>query len=444
MSKPETLVGIDQLAQLALQTRHVKLRAGRDHGGEDVRRGRLIGLDEGQHEIEHASAVALRDPADAPEVDESHTAVAHREEVALVRVGMKGAYLEDLSQVAADPDLDDLAAVDPRVIHEIGPRAWHARHELHGEHARRRELIDRCGKGDAGVVGECLPEECQIAGLVLVVEFRAQGRHELTGESSDVVGATPCCVFGRRTSPACDDLEVDLHGRSRARPLHLDRHVALVVELGAVDLADRGRRQRHGVEFREELVDVASEFGRDQRPHVLEGQGGNVVLQPCELSGERRRDQVPARGQELAQLHVRRPEPLERTTHANLARRPPTLELGGIVGDLFERCPVGGVVGDLSVLEQKEDSLVPEDGGDLAVALGALVAPRSHRCGSDCGVGRDLAHVSFFLSAGCFKGLHREGGAPCAFVTVLRVFGLESVLQISPRLASGRGGSACA
>lgn len=53
---------------------------------------------------------------------------------------------------------------------------------------------------------------------------------------------------------------------------------------------------------------------------------------------------------------------------------PPTLELGGIVGHLFERCPIGGVVADLSFLEQKEDSLVPEDGSDLAVALGALVA----------------------------------------------------------------------
>ena len=404
----EALVGIDQPPQLALQTRHVKLRAGRDHGGQDVRRGCLIGLDEGQHEIEHPSAVALRDPADAPEVDEAHTAVGHREEVALVRVGMKGADLEDLPQVAADSGLDDLAAVDPRLIHEIGPRARHAGDELHGEHTRRSELIDRCRKGDAGVVGERLPEECQIAGLVLVVELRAQGRHELGGESGDVVGATPLRVFGRGPSPTCDDLEVELHGRSRARPLHLDRHVALVVEPGAIDLADRGGRQRHGVELRKELIDVGSELARDHRPHVLEGQGRNIVLQLRELGGERRRDQVTARRQELAQLHVGRPEPLECTTHSNLARRPSTLELRGIIGHIFERCPAGGVVADLGVLDQGEDSLIPENGGDLAVAPCALVTPRSYRCGWDCGVGRDLAHVSLFLSAVCFKGLHRE------------------------------------
>ena len=71
------------------------------------------------------------------------------------------------------------------------------------------------------------------------------------------------------------------------------------------------------------------------------GQGRNVVLQLGELSRERRRDEVAARRQELAHLHEGRPEPLERAPHADLPRRPPTLALGGIVGDLFERCPVG-------------------------------------------------------------------------------------------------------
>ena len=89
-------------------------------------------------------------------------------------------------------------------------------------------------------------------------------------------------------SPARDDLEVDLHGLGGARPLHLDGHVAPVVELGAIDLADGGRRQGHGVELRVELFDVGSEFGGDDRPHLLEGQGGNVVLQLRKLGGKSR------------------------------------------------------------------------------------------------------------------------------------------------------------
>ena len=120
------LVGIDQVPHLALQRRDVQARTGRDHRHEHIGGGRLVALDEGEHEIEHPRAVALRYPPHAAKVDEPHAAVGHGEEVALVGVGVEVAELEDLPQIAAHPGLDDLATVDPRLLHEVGSRARHA------------------------------------------------------------------------------------------------------------------------------------------------------------------------------------------------------------------------------------------------------------------------------------------------------------------------------
>ena len=88
-----------------------------------------------------------------------------------------------------------------------------------------------------------------------------------------------------------------------------------------------------------------------------------------------------ARRQELAHLDERRPQAFEGTPHADLARRLATLELGRVVGELVKRSPTGRVVAEPSVLEEKEDALVPEDRGDLAVAFAAALAAGLRRFG---------------------------------------------------------------
>ena len=57
-------------------------------------------------------AVAVGDGRDATEVDEADAAVGHGEEVALVRVGVERADLEDLHEVGVDAGLDESRTVD--------------------------------------------------------------------------------------------------------------------------------------------------------------------------------------------------------------------------------------------------------------------------------------------------------------------------------------------
>ena len=71
------------------------------------------------------------------------------------------------------------------------------------------------------------------------------------------------------------------------RVLHLDGHLAAVLgERGAVDLADRRRRDRLLVEALEELVDRIFEVLLDHPAHLLEGHGRGRVAELGELALE--------------------------------------------------------------------------------------------------------------------------------------------------------------
>lgn len=72
-----------------------------------------------------------------------------------------------------------------------------------------------------------------------------------------------------------------------------------------MDLAEGGGRQRFVVELFKQGADVRLEFLGDDRPNVVGGNGFDVVLKPRERVGVCLRQEVVARGQELAELDVR-------------------------------------------------------------------------------------------------------------------------------------------
>ena len=109
------------------------------------------------------------------------------------------------------------------------------------------------------------------------------------------------------------------------RPLDLDRDERPVGEGGAVDLRGRGGGERLLLDRREQLLRRSTELRLDHLAGVQPGERRGVGLQPGELGRPVRRQQVRARGQHLADLHVGRPELLQERRDALAARsRPPS------------------------------------------------------------------------------------------------------------------------
>ena len=95
-------------------------------------------------------------------------------------------------------------------------------------------------------------------------------------------------------------------------PLHLDHDLLTGAQAGGVDLGDRRRRDRGLVEPLEELLERAAEVDLDHRAHVGEGLGRHLVAQELELGDQLVGEQALATGDDLAELHVARAQPLER------------------------------------------------------------------------------------------------------------------------------------
>ena len=78
-------------------------------------------------------------------------------------------------------------------------------------------------------------------------------------------------------------LEVGAHRLGHARVLHLDGHLAPVVQAGAVDLADRGGRHGLLVELGEHVVEPLAQAVLDHLAHALERHARGGVAQLGQL-----------------------------------------------------------------------------------------------------------------------------------------------------------------
>ena len=106
---------------------------------------------------------------------------------------------------------------------------------------------------------------------------------------------------------------------------HLDRDLAD----SSVDRADgcemhlRDRCARYGrfIELNEDVAEWSSEGSLDGRDGHLRREGRHPILQPRELVGDVRRQQIPPGRQHLAELDEDRPKPFQRLAQSLAARR---------------------------------------------------------------------------------------------------------------------------
>ena len=94
----------------------------------------------------------------------------------------------------------------------------------------------------------------------------------------------------------------------------LDHDLLAAVQLGGVNLGDRRRGHRLGLERRERFLDRLAQLDLDHGAGGLAGEGGDLILQPFEFIGDIRRQQIAARRQHLAELDEDRSQRFQRQT----------------------------------------------------------------------------------------------------------------------------------
>jgi hypothetical protein len=105
----------------------------------------------------------------------------------------------------------------------------------------------------------------------------------------------------------------DVRRESRAdpRPLDLHRNRLAAVQDGPMHLTDRGGRERFVAERLEDRLRVGAELLADDHADFVVGERLDLVEELEQLVAVRRRQQVEAEGQHLAQLDPGATQPLE-------------------------------------------------------------------------------------------------------------------------------------
>ena len=193
-------------------------------------------------------------------------------------------------------------------------------------------------------------EAVGVASLVPVVELLADRARELVDHLARVDEVEHPHALFRESRRLVHQLEVGFDLARRVRPLHFDGNAAPVREHGAVNLADRRRGERLGLELEEEPLDRLPELFSDHTLDLGERDRPHVVLEPAQLGDDVRRDDVGSRREQLAELDERRAELVE-----HFAQMPATRGRGAVIGrttsatleDVAEAVPHGDL-GDLA------------------------------------------------------------------------------------------------
>ena len=249
-------------------------------GEQPVQRDRIAlgdGALRGELEIDGPCIEAL----EQAEVEERHTAVVEQQEVAGVRIAGELPVAVEAAEEEAEDDLADAVALGlPAPLQLLEADAVH---ELRDEHALARERADHAGHDDERVAVEDARQRALVLRLELVVELLDDPLADLFGDRLDVEpGRHPL----EQAHDHVEVLHVGAHGRRDARVLHLDGDLAPVGQRGAVDLADRGGRDRFLIEGGEDVVDRLFEVILDHLAHLLEGDRRRGVAQLGQLELE--------------------------------------------------------------------------------------------------------------------------------------------------------------
>ena len=231
-------------------------------------------------------------------------------QVARVQVAVEQPVPQTALEQTEQQRLDQLDAVEPGladggdVVDADALHPLHRQHPLAGEvpvHLRHPDVLAqrrRVQVRDPGLHRLRLEAEVQLLGQVV-------------GEVGDhILCRQPAAQLGQfdGLGEALEDLQVGGDPAADARPLDLDDDVLAAVQGRVVHLRDGRRRERLFVPFGEQLGRVAAELLDEELVHLFGVGGWHPVEQAAEFAGQRFAERAGAGRDDLAELHVRRPQ----------------------------------------------------------------------------------------------------------------------------------------
>ena len=208
------------------------------------------------------------------------------------------------------PGANHSRRVDAGALHALDVVEREARQPLHDEHAAgdERRVRSRNHVPALAELGEHVCDVEHVLGLEAEVELLG----DRLGEELDQRGRVrerrdrdAPHEEGREPRHHCEVLTDELRD---LRALHLHDDVLAGSEGRRVDLRDRSGGERDRVEGLEHLFEGAVEVLLDDQSHGVEALRGHPIAAELELAHELLREQSLARGDDLPELDVRRPQ----------------------------------------------------------------------------------------------------------------------------------------
>ncbi len=293
-------------------------RMTRHPSGLDVQFGHpaVVAPEEGEEVLRQVVLVELGQRADDAEVERDVAvevgAFTTDQDVARMHVGMKEAMAEHLREEDLDAFARQLLQVDAGLAHLVHASDRNAVHALHRQHVHGAGTPVHLGHPQQTRVGEIAAQLIGVGALADQVELVVQVMVELVDHLQRPQPAGVGRHPGQQRAEGAQQRQVALDDVGHAGTQHLDRHRAAVVQTREVDLGDRRRGDRRGVELGIDLGDPAAEATLDLRDGVLPRKWRHPVLQQCELVGDVDGDQVAPGREHLAELDEDRPQAFER------------------------------------------------------------------------------------------------------------------------------------
>ena len=225
-----------------------------------------------------------------------------------MRVCVEEAFPENLPEIGVQQPVGDQAAVDTGSLDSLQIGDLDSFDVLQYQHAPRRMAAVDERNVDPVHIGKHLGEAFGVVRLQLVIQLFPERFGEPL-QQRRYVGAPAQRRVAHR--PPRDDTqggEVGLHQPFDARTLHLDDDRSASFEAcivrdqpGPVRLAERGSSQRLWFDVGKMAIQVA-QLGAHHVEHRLAPFWRHLVLQPLQLFGDLRRQNVHAGAEELAEL----------------------------------------------------------------------------------------------------------------------------------------------
>jgi hypothetical protein len=169
------------------------------------------------------------------------------------------------------------------------------------------QLLEHAGERDAGPPGEVVAEPPVVRRLDPQIGLIVDRVDEVPGVADRIVGAPH---RPQRDQPRASEQDrlVALDLAPHAGPEHLDRDLAPVEQVGAMDLRDAGRGDRPGLEVAEHLAQGPAQLGLDRRLDPAKRERRQPILQPAQLVDDLRLEQIRTRAHHLTELDEGRAE----------------------------------------------------------------------------------------------------------------------------------------